>query len=119
MKQIKLKVNKDKLIESTITIFSGFYKLTDLEQRLLGSIIKYYLDLTTKIKDPTLLTKNFMNTDHRRSIREEFNFSSPALTKYLNILKSKKVLKEEGGTYYIDKKFLPENKILFEFEVIE
>jgi hypothetical protein len=119
MKPIKLRVTKEELIDKTILIFSGFYKLTDLESKILASIIKYYLDLTTKIKDASLLHKNFMDSTHRAILHKEFDISPPGLTKYLNNLKNKKVLKEENGIYYIDKKFLPSTKIIFEFEVTE
>lgn len=119
MKQIKFKVTKEELIDKTILIFSGFYKLTDLESRILASIIKYYIELSSKIKDQSLLNKNFMDSNHRASLHKEFNISPPGLTKYLNNLKAKRVLKEEDGTYYIDKKFLPSTKIVFEFDITE
>lgn len=119
MKHIKLQVTKDKLIQHNITIFSGYYKLTDLEQRLLHNIIMYYVHLQDNIKDQALLLKNFLDSTHRTSIMEELSIKAPQLTSYLNSLKKKNVLKEVDGTYYIDQKFIPATKIVFEFNIIE
>lgn len=119
MKHIRLTVNKQKLIEHNITIFSGYYRLTPTEQKILASIITYYIELKKKILDEALFNSNFMDANHKSKLIEEFKFSAPMLTKYLNQLKSKKVLKEENGTYSIDSKFLPADKVLFEFKIVE
>jgi hypothetical protein len=111
---MKLKVNRDKHIQHTITIWSGYYSLTNLEQKLLAYIIKHYLELNEKIKDKDLLKKNFLDAEFKKSIMEAFSIKPPQLTTYLKSLINKKVLKEEQG-YILDIKFIPTNKLVFEF----
>jgi hypothetical protein len=119
MKQLKLKVNREEHIKHTITIFSGYYSLSDLEQKMLLSIIKHYLTLKEQIKSKELFDDNFLNTKFRKELMEEFGWKPPQLTAYLNRLKEKKVLKEEGSIYSVDSKFIPQSKLQFEFIYIE
>lgn len=115
MKKIQLKVNKDKHIQHTVTIWSGYYDLTELEKKMICYIVKHYLELSSKIKDVELFNKNFMDTEFKRGMMEHFSIKPPQLSSYLKSLITKKVIREEEGTYYMEGKFIPSDKLLFEF----
>jgi hypothetical protein len=111
---MKLKVNRDKHIQHTVSIWSGYYSLTNLEQKILAYIIKHYVELNEKIKDKELIQKNFLDSEFKKELMKEFSIKPPQLTTYLKSLINKKVLKEEQG-YTLDIKFIPTNKLVFEF----
>jgi hypothetical protein len=111
---MKLKVNREKHIKHIITIWSGYHSLTKLESTLLEKIILHYLLLKDNIKDESLINKNFLDSEFKKNLMEELSIKPPQLTVYLSSLIEKKVLSRDTA-YHINKKFLPTNKIVFEF----
>lgn len=110
-----LKVNKEKHILHTVKLWSGYHDLTKLEVKLMCSIIKHYLDLNDTISNPVLAQQNFLSSEFKKVLREEFSIKQPQLSTYFTSLKRKKVLKEVDGTYMLDSKFIPASKIVIEY----
>jgi hypothetical protein len=111
---MKLKVNREKHIKHTITIWSGYHSLTKLEITLLEKIILHYLLLKDTISDESLIKKNFIDSEFKKTLMQELSIKPPQLTVYLASLIEKKVLSKDTS-YHINKKFLPASKVIFEF----
>jgi hypothetical protein len=116
MKKIQLKVNREKHIQHVVTIWSGYYKLTELEKKMTCYIVNHYVELSEKISDVELFNKNFMDSEFKKNLMDHFTIKPPQLTNYVKSLINKKVIREEEGTYYMEGKFIPSNKLVFEFK---
>jgi hypothetical protein len=111
---MKIKVNREKHIKHIVSIWNGYYHLTELEVSLLCSIIEHYTTLKENIKDTSLINKNFLDSAFKKELMEKYSMKPPQLTNYLNSLIRKKVLRREEF-YSLDPKFNLVDKLTFEF----
>lgn len=115
MKKIVLKVDIEKHILHTITLWSGYYSLTPLETSLIQDVIRHYLDIKSKTSDSFMFDKVFIQEDFRAYLRDKYEQAPQNITKYIQRLVKKRVLYKQGGTYKIDERFIPTSQIVFEY----
>ena len=104
MKAFKKTINSKEIYLKYISILNGLLQLSGKELEVLSLLLE--IEMT---KAPILGKKqDLLSTDNRRALMEKTGINKNNLSKYISILKDKRIILKDNNGHYINAIYIPD-----------
>jgi hypothetical protein len=103
MKVFKKTIKSNHIYREYVNVLNGLLQLSGKECELLSLLLEI------EFTKPTILGKksDLLSTDNRKALMEQTGVNKNNLSKYINILKHKRVILSDDNGHYINGMFMP------------